>query len=352
MADATDDILAIARRHEFALAGVSDAAPSAYGDHVRRWIAAGKHGSLDWLADELDVRLDPARLLSGARSVICVADRYAPPGPDRRVDAWPPRGRIARYARGGDYHTVIRDRLRRFAATLRERYPEEEFRIACDLLPLLERELAARAGLGRIGKHTLLIEDGGTSYVLLGEIVTTLALRTTPRAPGDPCGGCTRCIDACPTQAITPYSVDASRCLSYTTIEHRGAIPAEFLEPTGDWLFGCDVCQEVCPHTAPTRRKRSLSVLQAYAPRAADFDLLDVLGWTNDDRLGASMRSALRRARLDMLKRNALVCLGNALRARPDAEILRRIAAIAADVAEPELVRDEATRTLARLGHA
>lgn len=348
MPDVTDDILSRAHAHGFARAGVCDAAPSEHASAVREWVRAGKHGSLDWFADDVEVRVDPGRLLRGARSVVCVADRYAETRHERRADAWPPRGRVARYARGDDYHVVIRDRLRALVAELRTSFPDEGFRICCDLLPLLERELAARAGLGRIGKHTLLIECGGSSYVVLGEIVTTLALRTTPRAAGNPCGGCSRCIDACPTGAITPFSVDASRCLSYTTIEHRGEVPPEFLDATGDWLFGCDICQEVCPHVAPTRRRRALAVPAAYAERTLDFDLLDILGWTEADRLAATMRSAVRRARLEMLKRNALICLGNALRSRRDAEIERRIEAVASDPDEHPLVRDEARRTVRR----
>lgn len=346
----TRRLLERARAFGFACAGVCDAGPSRYAEHVRRWIAEGRHGSMAYLAEDLEVRLDPRRLLAGAKSVLCLADRYAAPGPDPIVDHWPPRGRIARYARGEDYHEVIRKRLRRFAAELRAEHPGEEFRICCDLLPLLERELAARAGLGRIGKHTLLIESGGTSYLLLGEIVTTLELAETPPTPGDPCGGCVRCIEACPTGAIEPYSVDASRCLSYTTIEHRGAIEERFWTETGDLLFGCDICQEVCPHTAQTRRKSAQSIEAAYEERLVAFDLLSILGWDERDRLAATVRSAIRRARLDMLKRNAIICLANDPRARSDPFILARLRAVAADPTEPDLVRDAATTALRRIG--
>jgi epoxyqueuosine reductase len=359
IAERTRRVLARCRELGFTLAGVADPRPSDRAEAVRRWFAEGKHGSMAWLADEIEVRLDPGRLLSGVRSVICVADRYAGPSmpiadpgsPDR------PRGAIARYARGGDYHEVIKRRLKRLVRELRDEFPQERFRHACDLLPLLERELAGRAGLGSIGKHTLLIEPGVGSWLLLGEVLTTLPLAIDPASsPGprrDPCGTCTRCIDACPTRAITPFSVDASRCLAYTTIEHRGEVPDEFHAPTGGWLFGCDVCQEVCPHNAPTRRKRrEAGVLPEYAERTASLDLVEILGWSEEDRRRATRASPLRRCLLASFKRNALICLGNALVGRNDAAaatMRERIVAIAGDVSEDAVVRSTAAAVLARL---
>ncbi|MBL9121928.1 MAG: tRNA epoxyqueuosine(34) reductase QueG [Phycisphaerae bacterium] len=338
-----NEVLGIARDAGFAFAGIADARPSDHAEAIRRWVAEGKHGSMAWFADDLEVRIDPARLLTGARSVLCVADRYALPKRDPRSEVWPPRGRIARYARGDDYHVWIRKRLRRLAARLRERFPSEEFRIACDLLPVLERELAARAGLGGIGKHTLLLRPGEGSYFLLGEVITTLDLPMAPTAgAADPCGGCTRCIDACPTAAISPYSVDASRCLSYTTIEHRGPIDSSFHRPTADWLFGCDICQEVCPHNQPTRRRAKAAVDEHYRERMVDLDLFEVLGWSEADRLNATMRSALRRAQLSMLKRNAIICLANALAKREDPGLRARLVAISQDPSEDDLVRETA----------
>ena len=349
-----DELIRRAMAEGFALAGVCEALPTPRADAVRSWFAAGKHGSMEWLADELEVRLDPRRLLAGARSVLCLADRYAGYGRDRIAGDWPPRGRIARYARGEDYHVVVRKRLRRLAAALRRDFPGEEFRICCDLLPLLERDVAERAGLGRIGKHTLLIEHGGGSYLLLGEIVTTMdAAPSVPRSGvGDPCGTCVRCIEACPTGAIEPYRVDASKCLSYTTIEHREAIDERFWTPTGDWLFGCDICQEVCPHNQPTRRRRRLPTNPAYEPRLATLDLLAILGWSEADRLAATMRSAVRRAQLAMLKRNAIVCLANAVTRRPDTAIVERLGEIAASEDEDPLVRETARRAVERLAQS
>jgi epoxyqueuosine reductase len=347
--------LDLARGAGFSIAGIADARPSDHAEALRRWIAEGQHGSMAWLADDLEVRIDPGRLLPGVRSVLCVADRYAAPSPERRAASWPPRGRIARYARGQDYHVVMRDKLRALAKELRRRHPGEEFRIACDLLPVLERELAARAGIGLVGKHTLVIEPGGGSWILLGEVLTTVPIERTPR-PGrsDPCGACTLCIEACPTEAITPFAVNASRCLAYTTIEHRGRIDPELLAPTDDWLFGCDLCQEVCPHNGPSRRKRRRPIDPRYAERMSSLDLLEILGWTEEDRLQATLRSAVRRAELEMLKRNAIICLGNALAksggASVDRAVVARLEAIAGGAEESALVRSTAADVLARLG--
>jgi epoxyqueuosine reductase len=354
-----DEVLALAANAGFALAGIADARPSDHAEHVRAWIADGRHGSMDWLANDLEIRLDPRRMLRGARSVLCVADRYAGPRPDRRSDAateWPPRGRVARYARGDDYHIVLRKRLRRLAAMLRERFPDERFRIACDLLPVLERELAARAGIGKVGKHTIVLRPGEGSYLLLGEVLMTLDIAEDSRARAketlDPCGTCTRCIDACPTNAISPFSVDARRCIAYTSIEHRGTIPDDIADATGDWIFGCDICQEVCPHNQPSRRSKRLPVLEVYRERRSELDLLAILGWTEADRQAMFVKSALRRAFLPMWKRNALIALGNALAARRDPAIERRIAEIAADPNEDDVVRSTAADVLRRLARS
>jgi epoxyqueuosine reductase len=305
---------------------------------------------MGYLARNVDVRLDPRRLVPGARSIICVADRYHDGAPDaaaRPEDG--PKGRVARYARGDDYHRVMKRRLRRLADELAAALPAETFRVCVDTAPLLERELAQRAGLGAVGKHTLLIEPGAGSWLLLGEIVTTAGFAPSAPCAADPCGACTRCIDACPTGAITAWSVDATRCISYLTIEHRSGIDARFREPAGDWIFGCDVCQEVCPHNQPTERSRGLAVEAAYAPRRDSFGLLAVLGWDEQARRDAFARSALKRAKLAMMKRNALIAAGNALAAADRPALRRRVDAVAADPAEDELVRSAARAALTRV---
>ena len=346
-------ILDACRTLGFAHAGVCAADASAYGDVVRAWVDDGKHGEMSYIGDRVEQMLDPNSVLDGVRSIICVADRYSG-ARDSRDQKSPAHGRIGRYARGRDYHDVIRRRLKKLAEAI-ERASDEGHghRAVVDTAPLMEREHAVRAGLGLIGKHTLLIRPAEGSWLLLGEVLTTLEIapsepmQTLDRA--DPCGSCTRCIDACPTDAIRPFSVDASRCLSYTTIEHRGPIDPSLYESTGDWLFGCDVCQEVCPHNQPTRRTRRLPVHDAYAPRRTGFDLLEVLGWTEEDRRAACTTSALKRAKLPMFKRNALICAGNALRQHDDPALRAGVAALAEDASEDSLVRETAREVLARV---
>ncbi|TVQ76079.1 MAG: tRNA epoxyqueuosine(34) reductase QueG, partial [Phycisphaeraceae bacterium] len=195
----------------------------------------------------------------------------------------------------------------------------------------------------------LLIHPRRGSWLLLGGIVTTLELvpPRTQRVEPDRCGSCTRCIDACPTDAITPYRVDASRCISYLTIEHRPPIQREFFEAMGDWIFGCDICQEVCPHNSvrsgkvPTGRAHP-----AYAERTGSFDLLEVLGWTEEDRRVAFAKSALKRAKLDMMKRNAVIAAGNVLRSRDDPALRAKITHLAFDREESGQVRDAARTVL------
>jgi len=347
-----DLVLEAAGEIGFAAAAVTDAAPPAHLDALRRWVAEGRHGGMDWIADRLDLLADPGRLLEGARSVIVVADRYHDGRPDRATAGF---GRIARYARGRDYHRTIRRRLERLVGTLETDLPDESFRICVDTAPLLEREYAARSGLGRIGKHTLAITRGLGSWTLLGEVLTTAEIAPTPPDPApDPCGSCTRCIDACPTEAIAPFSVDATRCVSYLTIEHRGEIPTEHHSGLGDWIFGCDVCQEVCPHNRPTRAMRRGPMEAALSPRRQGFDLLEVLGWTEEDRREAFVVSALKRAKLPMLQRNAAIAaanliLGGGLDAATAQGLRRRLVEMAEDDDAPPPLRAAVRASLARL---
>ena len=338
----------------FARVGVCRAAPTDHREEVLEWIRSGRHGSMAYLETRLAERLDPEQYMAGVRSIICVADRYHDGRRDRIERDRPPRGRIARYARGRDYHKVMKKRLVTVAKELSAQYPDEEFRACVDTAPLFEREHAARAGLGLVGKHTLLIEPGVGSWMCLGAIVSTLEMAETHPTfdRRDPCGECSRCIDACPTQAITPFSVDASRCIAYTSIEHRGMVDSSIADATGDWLFGCDICQEVCPHSARPKRRSSAEINVAYESRVDGFDLLDVLGWGEEDRMSQLMGSAAKRATLVMWKRNAVICAANALRDDPDragAQDLRvRLREIAADEGEDALVREAAEVSLAR----
>jgi epoxyqueuosine reductase len=352
--DPTQTILNRCDELGFAMAGVCDAGPSAFVGPLRHWIAAGKHGSMGYMAEHAAVREDPGRVLAGARSAIMVADLYA--SRDDNVDEplGPGEGRVARYARGKDYHTVLKKRLIRLADGLRAEFPRAGFRVFTDTAPVMERELAARAGLGWTGKHTLLIHPKVGSYFLLGGILTTLELEPPAgqAVVTDHCGSCTRCIDACPTGAITPYSVDARRCVSYLTIERREPVDPELYEGVGKWVYGCDICQEVCPHNSARGQEGEpplgKSANPAYKPLAGGvgvrdrFDLLEVLGWDEEARRAAFASSAMKRARLDMMRRNAVIVAGNWLQCTDLPDLQSRIEAIAADGGEAALVRESA----------
>ena len=344
-----------ARDAGFAAAGVCAAEPTRWGDALRAWLDAGKHGSMGYLAEHLDVRLDPAELLDGARGVLMVADLYASRADNVDGPLESGHGRIARYARGADYHKIIKKRLHKLCDALAERWPEARFRAFVDTAQVLEREFAARCGMGWTGKHTLLIHPKLGSYTLLGGVVTTMELAPPDEqeSVADHCGTCTRCIDACPTDAITPYSVDARRCISYLTIERREAIDERYFGAIGEWLYGCDICQQVCPHNserdAAWLGEVGTTVPEAYTPRRDAFDLLDVLGWDEDARREAFTGSAMKRATLAMMKRNAVIVAGNALASAENSALHARIEAIALDEAEDEMVRQTARRVLDRL---
>lgn len=332
----------------FALAGIARAEPTRRRTEYLDWLAAGSHGDMDYLVENIEERLDVGVLLPGVRSVIVVADQYA----DAPVAAehQPTDGTIAKYARAKDYHEVIRKRLWTLVDQLREHAQGHTFRPFVDTGPALEREHAVRAGLGGafIGKHTLAISPSLGSYLLLGGVATTLQLEPTGASdpPEDRCGSCTRCIDACPTGAITPFRVEATRCISYLTLEHRGTITPDLHAGMGSWLIGCDVCQDVCPFNhAPSAAPR---IHPAYSSGRSALPILEVLGWTDADRSRVLSQSAAKRATLAMLKRNALIAAGNAIE-RGATNFVEPVRRLADDPREPELVRDTARQVLERL---
>ncbi|HEX4793048.1 MAG TPA: tRNA epoxyqueuosine(34) reductase QueG [Humisphaera sp.] len=299
-----------ARELGFDLVGFAPAQRSRHAEYVRQWLADGRAGTMAYLEKRLDERIDPAAYLSGAQSVICVAMNYHFPLEPVRDEDRAYHGRIARYALGDDYHEIIKDRLHALVDWLRQIAPDARTRAAVDTAPVLERELAGLSGIGWVGKNTCIINPRVGSWLLLGQIITTLALPPDEPMP-DHCGTCTRCIDACPTDAITqPYQLDASRCISYLTIEHRGEIPAEFNAPIGDWLYGCDICQDVCPHNsrAPTGTEPRLK------PRfpSGSLDVREVLQWDEQTYRARLRHSAMKRIKLPVLKRNARIVLDNA----------------------------------------
>ncbi len=294
----------------FDLVGIADAHPSRYRDYLRNWLDDGQAGTMQYLAGRFDERTDPSVYLPGAHSVICVAMNYHAPLEPVPEEQRPYHGRVARYALGDDYHEMIKRRLHALADWLRERAPDALMKSAVDTAPVMEKGLAARAGIGWQGKNTCTINEGIGSWLLLGEIITTLEL--PPDEPAtDRCGTCTRCLDACPTGAITaPYQLDARRCISYLTIEHRaGEIDPTLAPKIGDWLYGCDICQDVCPWNS----KAPATTDPALAPRfpTGTLDLREVLSWTVEDYQSRLRRSAMKRVKLPVLQRNARVALRN-----------------------------------------
>lgn len=325
----------------FERAGVAVLAPSADGEHLRAWLARGEHAGMEWIARRVAEREDPRRLLAGARSALVVALQYAPldGASEPAGDLWP---RVARYARGRDYHDVMSGRLRRLGARIEAAFPGSRTRTYVDTGPILERELAARAGLGVIGKNTNLLDRNWGSYFLLGELLTTLDLAPDPPV-ADLCGRCTNCLDACPTGALVePFRLDANRCISYWTIEHRGAVPEAMREGLGDWVFGCDICQEVCPYNQKNRGGTD-DALRLPAARA-EIDLAGLLGIGRERYVETFRGSPMKRAKQSGLKRNAAVAMGN----RGDARYVPALEGALGD--ETPVVRGHAAWALGRIG--
>ncbi len=309
------------------------------------------HGEMDYLSADTGVRarLDTPAILEGAKSVVCLARRYQRSVADEARDP-PFARRVARYARGRDYHNVTRKKLRQLAVFLRSLGTPEapvHARPMVDDVPVLERAWAARAGLGFVGKNGMLIVPGEGSFVLLGEVVTSLAL--TPDTPmTERCGSCTRCLDACPTQAFErPFVLDARRCIAYLTIERRSPIPEAERETVGSHLFGCDDCQTVCPFNH-SGRARSPEATRAFEPhdRWETTELGDLLALDEERWRSLGEGSPLRRATADGLARNAAIVLGN--EGHRDPPIMAALEQ-AAQAHPSRMVRDAAAWALARL---
>jgi epoxyqueuosine reductase len=226
----------------FIACGVTDLAPSAFGDALDRWLADGLAGTMRYLHRQAAKRKEPARIVPGAVRAIIVLENYVEQGDGERTGI-----RIAKYARGRDYHLEVGRRLERLCDSLREAGATIA-RAFVDAGPVPERELARRAGLGWIGKNTMLIRPNVGSFFLIGAVLTDLELELDPPFETDHCGTCTRCLDACPTGAlIEPRLLDATRCISYQTIEQKGPIPEAIVDHLQGWAFGCDICNDVCP---------------------------------------------------------------------------------------------------------
>lgn len=349
----TQAVKALGRARGFDLIGIAPAGPVQQAQHYRDWLASGYGAEMRYLHQHVAARADTTRLLPGARSVICVAlaykrpDGYLPPKaaatpPARTED---PVGVIAQYARGRDYHDVLRERLQELIAQLRAHLAEHfEAAIFVDTGPVLERALAVAAGLGWIGKNTCLLNSRLGSYLLLGEALTTLDL-----IPDQPvaarCGTCTRCIDTCPTRAlVAPHRLDSRRCLAYLTIEHRGALPADLQTALADHMFGCDLCQQVCPYNARAPVGTDPDLMADVMPAALPIRPLLHLGSGDYRRLTAG--SATRRATVTMWRRTAAAVWGNT--ASPTPNNLAALAAAGEEVGAVQSAVRSAREQLAR----
>lgn len=271
--------------------------------HLQEWLSRGYHGTMDWMNRNTERRTDSCRILPGATSVICVAMNYYTP--TRHVNEQGV-GKISRYAWGDDYHNVVTERLKKLYAWLQQEFPGVVGRYYVDTGPMMDKVWAQRAGIGWIAKHTNVITQEVGSWVFLGELITTLELEYDEPAT-DHCGTCSLCIEACPTNAIVePYVVDSNKCLSYLTIEHRGEIAGKVTEQFENWIYGCDICQDVCPwnHKFSTETGE-----QAFKPREWNVapSLNEWKEMTQEEFSSKFKGSPIKRTKLAGLKRNIVL---------------------------------------------
>lgn len=299
-----------ARALGFSSCGIASAGEAQTHDRLRAWLDEGYHSSMAWMArpDRTDKAADLRRVLPGCKSIVCVAMTY-------RTDVpWDDgaHGKVARYARGDDYHDIIVPRLRELLAWLQTQMPCEG-RVYADTGPILEREWAVRAGIGWIGKNGMLMSRELGSYVLLGELLLDIALPPDEPHLNEYCGSCTRCLDACPTDAfVAPRVVDANRCISFHTIENRERAPVELRQNFGDWVFGCDVCQEVCPWNGKAGTHPDAYSREPELWSGREFPTLqDAVTLPQEEFSRTFKGSPVKRAKRRGLKRNAVTALKN-----------------------------------------
>jgi epoxyqueuosine reductase len=293
----------------FDLVGVAPAGPADGFDRLRDWLDRGFAGEMDYMHRHAEARRHPDAVLRDVRSVVMLGMNYNPSGAEEELRD-PARGRVARYARGADYHDVLRERLNRLLSWLQVERPGCAGRVVVDTAPLLERDFARRAGLGWFGKNTMLLNKRLGSYFFLAALLVDVELQPDAPFTAQHCGTCTACLDACPTAAfVEPGVLDSRRCISYLTIELKGDVSQELRRGVGDWLFGCDICQEVCPwnRKAPAATEAAMPS----RPDLASVDLIELLGLSEKGFRRRFHGTALTRARRRGLLRNAALVLGN-----------------------------------------
>lgn len=270
------------------------------GERLREWLARDFHGEMAWMEREPEKRIDPRLIFAEARSMIVVAMNYFTPHEHGESV-----GKISRYAWGDDYHDILKEKLRDLLAWVEAELPEAKGKVCVDTAPVMEKSWAVRAGLGWIGKHSNLITTDHGSWVFIGEILLNLELDFDTEIVRDHCGSCTACLDACPTNAIVePYVVDSRACISYATIELRDEmLPANITENLNGWLYGCDICQDVCPWN----RFEKPSNEPRFEPREGEtlIDTERIVNFTPEEYSARFRKSAMKRTKLSGLKRNA-----------------------------------------------
>jgi epoxyqueuosine reductase len=276
------------------------------GRRLKEWLALGYHGEMGWMARDVEKRISPLEIFPQARSVVVVALNYFTPQQHHQD---PATGKVSRYAWGDDYHDVVKEKLTSLLAWIREQEPSAEGKVCVDIQPVMDKAWAVRAGLGWLGKHSNVITPEHGSWVFIGELLLNLELDHDTERIEDHCGTCTLCIDACPTAAITePYVVDSNKCISYVTIELRAPELPREIDLSG-WLYGCDICQDVCPWN----RFEETTSETRFAPREGNVnaELDDILELTPETYAARFRGSAMKRAKLSGLQRNAraLTCV-------------------------------------------
>ena len=294
----------------FTAIGVTDPDVSQHVSFLEHWLESGFHGSMEWFERHLDLRKDPTQLVPGTQRVISVRLDYLPESIDcNDILNDPDMAYISRYALGRDYHKLMRKRLKHLGDWFSNEIAPHGFRVFSDSAPLLEKHLAEKAGLGWIGKHTLLLSRSAGSWFFLGELLTDFPLPVSDEHEKGRCGSCTACLDICPTNAFpAPYQLDATKCISYLTIEHKGPIPEALRAPMGNRVFGCDDCQLVCPWN----RYAAIGDPAFHPRHALDRQpLCELFSWTEAEFLMKTEGSPLRRAGYVKFLENLAIGLGN-----------------------------------------
>jgi len=300
----SDQIKAKASELGFAKAAITAAVPlDAEAEHLKDWLALGYNGTMAWMETNIEKRTDPRILFPGARSIIVVAHNYYT-NHKHTVDN--EKGKISRYAWGDDYHDILREKLKELLAWIKEKDPTAEGKICIDTSPMMDKAWAVRSGLGWLGKHSNVITTEIGSWIFIGSLILNIDLDYDAETVDDHCGTCTMCLDACPTSAIIePYVVDSNKCISYATIELRDEkLPDDITNNLNGWLYGCDICQDVCPWNRFEKQTDEVR----FEPRENETSLVldKMISMTHDEYVQRFRRSAMKRTKLGGLKRNAV----------------------------------------------